>query len=67
MLEPEGREGAIVGAIVLTLLSEALWANYPYYYMIILGIIMILLVKFLPMGIVHPIKVMLFSKIYKEK
>jgi branched-chain amino acid transport system permease protein len=63
----EGIEGAIVGAIVLTLLSEALWANYPYYYMIILGVIMILLVKFLPMGIVHPMKEMLFSKFHKEE
>jgi len=63
----EGIEGAIVGAIVLTLLSEALWANYPYYYMIILGIVMIILVKFLPMGIVHPIKAKLFTRAYKEE
>ena len=48
----EGIEGAIVGAIVLTLLSEALWAHYPYYYMIILGLIMIIIVKFMPMGVV---------------
>jgi branched-chain amino acid transport system permease protein len=52
----EGFEGAMVGAIVLTLVSEALWAHYPYYYMIILGIIMILIVKFMPMGVVFPIK-----------
>lgn len=63
----EGIEGAIVGAIVLTLLSEALWARYPYYYMIILGVIMILLVKFLPMGIVHPIKEKIFAKFHKEE
>jgi branched-chain amino acid transport system permease protein len=61
----EGIEGAIVGAIVLTLISEALWAQYPYYYMIILGIVMILLVKFLPMGIVHPIKEKFFPRAYK--
>jgi branched-chain amino acid transport system permease protein len=52
----EGIEGAMVGAIVLTLISEALWAQYPYYYMIILGIIMIFIVKFMPMGVVFPIK-----------
>jgi branched-chain amino acid transport system permease protein len=52
----EGIEGAIVGAVALTLISEALWANYPYYYMIILGIIMILIVKFMPMGVVFFIK-----------
>jgi branched-chain amino acid transport system permease protein len=48
----EGVEGAIVGAVVLTLLSEALWAQYPYFYMIILGVIMIVIVKFMPMGVV---------------
>ena len=52
----EGVEGAMVGAIVLTLVSEALWAQYPYYYMIILGITIIFIVKFLPMGVVFSIK-----------
>jgi hypothetical protein len=41
---------------MLTLVSEALWAQYPYYYMIILGIIMILVVKYMPMGLLFPIK-----------
>jgi branched-chain amino acid transport system permease protein len=49
-------EGAILGAVILTLISEALWANYPYYYMIMLGIIMILSVKFMPLGLVAPFK-----------
>lgn len=51
----EGIEGAMVGAVVLTLVSEALWAQYPYYYMIILGTIMIVIVKFMPMGVVFAI------------
>ncbi|MBW2063584.1 MAG: branched-chain amino acid ABC transporter permease [Deltaproteobacteria bacterium] len=49
-------EGALLGAVVLTLVSEALWARYPYYYMIILGAIIILVVKFMPLGVLHPIK-----------
>ncbi len=52
----EDVEGAMVGAVILTLVSEALWAQYPYTYMIILGIIMILMVKFMPLGIVFPVK-----------
>jgi branched-chain amino acid transport system permease protein len=62
----EGIEGAIVGAVVLTLLSEALWAQYPYYYMIILGVVMILLVKFMPRGIVHPIKQKILDRANKK-
>lgn len=49
-------EGAVVGAVLLTLVSEALWARYPYYYMIILGVIMIVTVKFMPLGLVAPFK-----------
>lgn len=63
----EDIEGAMIGAVILTLISEALWARYPYYYMIILGIIMILLVKFLPMGIIHPIKQRIFIKVRKRE
>lgn len=52
----EDIEGAMLGAIVLTLISEALWVRYPYFYMIILGVVIILIVKFMPMGVLHPIK-----------
>lgn len=55
-------EGAMAGAIVLTLISEALWARYPYYYMIILGFIMIIMVKFMPLGVLHSIKERLLIK-----
>jgi branched-chain amino acid transport system permease protein len=58
----EGIEGAMFGAIILTLISEILWAQYPYHYMIILGTIMILIVKFMPQGLVYPIKRLLFEK-----
>jgi branched-chain amino acid transport system permease protein len=61
----EDVEGAIVGAVVLTIISELLWARYPYSYMIILGIIIILLVKFLPRGVIFPIKQQIFVKVRK--
>ena len=51
-----GFEGGIVGAVILTLVSEALWARYPYHYMIILGVIMILIAKFMPQGLFHPVE-----------
>jgi len=44
-------KGPILGAIILTFISEFLWAKYPYYYMIILGAILIVLVYFIPSGI----------------
>ena len=58
----EDVEGAIVGAVILTLVSEALWARYPYTYMIILGVIMVFIVRFMPLGLVFPIKQRLAKK-----
>jgi len=63
----EGFEGAMVGAIILTLISEILWAQYPYHYMIILGTIMILIVKFMPQGLVFPFKQRLLKKVPANK
>jgi branched-chain amino acid transport system permease protein len=51
-----GVEGAIIGALVLTLISEYLWSNYPYFYMILTGCIMIFIVKFMPNGIVFSLR-----------
>ncbi len=47
----EDFRGPIIGAVVLTLISEALGIRYPYHYMILLGIILILIIKFLPTGL----------------
>jgi branched-chain amino acid transport system permease protein len=52
----EGIGGAMLGAVLLTLVSEVLWAQYPYHYMIILGAIMITVVKFVPQGLFHLIE-----------
>ena len=62
----EDVEGAIVGAVILTLISEALWARYPYTYMIILGTVVILIVKLMPLGLVPPIKSRLIKAMEKE-
>ncbi len=47
--------GPLLGAVILTLISEAFGINFPYHYMILLGVTLIILVKFLPGGLVEPI------------
>jgi branched-chain amino acid transport system permease protein len=44
-------KGPVIGAVLLTLLQELLWANAPEAYMIILGILLVCFVRFLPGGI----------------
>jgi branched-chain amino acid transport system permease protein len=43
--------GPVIGAVLLTTLSELLWANAPQVYMIILGALLVGFVRFLPEGI----------------
>jgi len=45
--------GPVLGACILTLISEFLWARYPHYYMIILGVVLVVIVKYLPSGILE--------------
>ena len=63
----EGIGGAMLGAILLTLVSEVLWAQYPYHYMIILGLIMIFVVKFLPQGVFHPLEEWMARRVRARK
>ncbi len=44
--------GPILGAGVLTLASEVLLSRFPYYYMLLYGIIFIVIISFLPDGLV---------------
>lgn len=44
--------GPILGASVLTLASEVLLSRFPYYYMLLYGIIFIVIISFLPDGLV---------------
>ena len=43
--------GPIIGAIALTLIAEAFGVQFPYHYLIILGVTLILIMKFWPMGL----------------
>jgi branched-chain amino acid transport system permease protein len=44
--------GQILGAAVLTFLADVLLTKFPYYYMLLYGIIMVIVVLFLPNGII---------------
>ncbi len=63
----EGIGGAMLGAVVLTMVSEVLWAQYPYHYMIILGLIMIFVVKFVPQGLFHPLEQLTLRRVKVRK
>jgi len=43
--------GPVIGPVVFMLLSETLWARFPFVHKAILGVIIVLLVIFLPRGI----------------
>jgi branched-chain amino acid transport system permease protein len=44
--------GPIIGAALLTYLEEFLITRFPYYYMLIFGIIMVVAILYLPNGLV---------------
>jgi branched-chain amino acid transport system permease protein len=44
--------GQIIGAVALTLLADILLTEFPYYYMLVYGIILVVVIVFLPKGII---------------
>ena len=45
--------GPLVGAIVLSVVNELLWARFPEYYLAIVGALVLLAVLFMPRGMVN--------------
>jgi branched-chain amino acid transport system permease protein len=45
--------GPLCGAVVLSIVNEVLWANYPQIYLASVGVIVLLAVLFMPRGIVN--------------
>lgn len=43
--------GPVIGAVVLSVVREALWARYPYDYQALFGVLIITLVLFMPEGV----------------
>jgi branched-chain amino acid transport system permease protein len=44
--------GPVLGAAIFALLEEVLITEFPYYYMLLFGIIMVAVILFLPSGLV---------------
>jgi branched-chain amino acid transport system permease protein len=44
--------GPIIGAAIFTYLEEILITRFPYYYMLIFGIIMVVAILYMPNGLV---------------
>ncbi|MHB8926427.1 MAG: branched-chain amino acid ABC transporter permease [Bacillota bacterium] len=44
--------GPLVGASTLGIIAELLWANYPGLYLVIYGVILLLIVLYIPQGVV---------------
>jgi len=44
--------GPLVGSVFFTLLSEYLWARMPELYLVVLGVIIVIVIEFMPRGVV---------------
>lgn len=44
--------GQVIGATVLTLLADLLLTKFPYYYMLLYGLILVAVIMFLPRGLI---------------
>jgi branched-chain amino acid transport system permease protein len=45
--------GPLIGAVVLSVVNELLWARFPEYYLAIVGTLILLVVLYMPRGIVN--------------
>ena len=45
--------GPLVGAVVLSIVNELLWARFPEYYLAIVGTLVLLAVLYMPRGVVN--------------
>ena len=49
--------GPLIGSVFFTLLSEYLWARMPELYLVVLGIIIVIVIEFMPRGaVVHALE-----------
>jgi len=58
--------GPIIGASFLASVEEVLWANFGYTYLIIVGLIIVVVVLYIPRGIVGLVRDKIFSR-YRER
>ncbi len=49
--------GPLIGSVIFTLLSEYLWARMPELYLVVLGVIIVIVIEFMPRGaVVHALE-----------
>ncbi|MDJ0651328.1 MAG: branched-chain amino acid ABC transporter permease [Xenococcaceae cyanobacterium MO_188.B19] len=48
--------GPVIGALILYLLQDSLWSNLADYHLLVLGILLILIILFVPYGIIGTLK-----------
>ncbi len=48
--------GPVIGAVVLSLVREALWARYPYDYQMLFGLLIVVLILFMPEGVMGMVR-----------
>lgn len=48
--------GPVIGAVVLSLVREGLWARYPYDYQALFGVLIIALILFMPEGVMGVVR-----------
>jgi len=53
--------GPILGALILGTIGEILWANFPYAYLSIYAVALILIILFLPEGLIKPLQAIISS------
>jgi branched-chain amino acid transport system permease protein len=58
--------GPVIGAAILTYLEQFLITRFPYYYMLIFGIIMLVVILYLPDGLVGLIQ-QLWQRIFRRR
>jgi len=44
--------GPVVGAVLFTIISEAIWARFIFLHMVIFGAVLIIIILFMPQGII---------------
>ena len=44
--------GPLIGSVIFTLISEYLWTRMPELYLVVLGIIIVIVIEFMPRGVV---------------
>jgi branched-chain amino acid transport system permease protein len=54
--------GPVIGAVVLSVVREVLWARYPYHYQAVFGFLIVGLILFMPEGVMGMVRARLRAR-----